>query len=510
MGINILKGLYGYQIEAFNSTEKKEKGIIVQPTGTGKTRVQSVVVGDDIIKNPGFNLYVVNAPRIMLTYQLQKEFYDFLVGNGIDCNYQFVHSGGSSNTKELEMIRKNYGSEIDYIKINSSTNIDECIITINKSIKLDIPLILFSTYNSAEIIYKACKKIEQNVSIVFNDEAHFLVEKRFYPILDKFKNSRQYFFTATRRLTTSDNGRGMGNEESYGKVLFELSPRKAIDLGKMVRPRIHVVKTPDVRNNDDFDRSLNKVLKHSFLTQKKHFENDHKGLNVKMKVSVRGSKDIVRFIKSHEYAELRGMGVDIFITSSKKEIGNDINGEKVKRQNFLSTLKECGNNKDKELIVLHYDILSEGIDVPGLNTFMPLRDLTKSKTLQQYGRIARPHPFDRERMDSGEIKSTDINLMVKPFGYVILPKITIENEDSYSNIRGIIEGLRDYGFECKEDVIGDFDPIGVDGDNVMDIHNKKTKRDKTTGDIINEIISDIESRERAEMSYIDYLKSVIN
>jgi len=510
MEIDLLRDLYDYQVEAFKSTEENEKGIIVQPTGTGKTRVQATILGNDIIKNPGFGIYVVNAPRIMLTYQLQKEFYSFLVGNGIDCNYQFVHSGGGANIKELEMIRNEYGGEIDYIEINSSTNIDECVKTIGKSIKLNIPLIFFSTYNSTDIIYKACKKTEQKVSIVFNDEAHFLVEKRFYPTLNKFKKSRQYFFTATRRLTSSNDGRGMSNEESYGKVLFELSPRRAIDLGKMVRPRIHVVKTPNVRNNDDFDKSLNKVLKHSFLTQKKHFETDHKGLNVKMKVSVRGSKDIVRFIKSDEYAELKGMGVDIFITSSKKEIGNDINGEKVKRQNFLSTLKEYGNNKDKEIIVLHYDILSEGIDVPGLNTFMPLRDLTKSKTLQQYGRIARPHPFDRERMDSGEIKVTDIDLMVKPFGYVILPKITIDNEDSYSNIRGIVEGLRDYGFECKEDVIGDFDPIGVNDDDIMDIHNKKNKRDRNTGDIINEIISDIESRERAEMSYLDYLKSIIN
>jgi superfamily II DNA or RNA helicase len=506
---NIKKGLYDYQVESFMSTEDNEKGIIVQPTGTGKTRVQSVIIGNDIINNSGFRIYVVNAPRIMLTYQLQKEYYDFLVGNGIECNYQFVHSGGSSNIKELEMIRKNYGSEIDYIKINSSTNIDECILTINKSIKLNIPLIFFSTYNSAEIIYKACKRLGQNVSIVINDEAHFLVEKRFYPTLEKFKNSRQYFFTATRRLTASDKGRGMSNEESYGKVLFELSPRKAIDLGKMVRPRIHVVKTPNVRNNDDFDKSLTKVLKHSFIVQKEHFKKEHNSLNVKMKVSVRGSKDIIKFIKSDEYAELREMGVDIFITSSKKGIGNDINGEKVKRQDFLSKLKECGNNKDKEIIVLHYDILSEGIDVPGLNTFMPLRDLTKSKTLQQYGRIARPHPIDRERMDSGEIKTTDIDLMVKPFGYVILPKITIENEDSYSNIRGIVEGLRDYGFECREDVIGDFDPIGIDDENIMDIHNKKTKRDRTTGDIINEIISDIESRERAEMTYFGYLKNVI-
>ena len=86
-------GFYNYQIEAAETTEINQKGIIVMPTGTGKTFVQAGIIANNITNNPGFGVYVVNAPRIMLSYQLLEEFFKFNINNGIDARYMAVHSG---------------------------------------------------------------------------------------------------------------------------------------------------------------------------------------------------------------------------------------------------------------------------------------------------------------------------------------------------------------------------------------------------------------------------------
>jgi superfamily II DNA or RNA helicase len=80
-------GLYDYQIEAAEATNNHNKGIVVMPTGTGKTFVQASIIAEDIKNNPGFRMYVVNAPRIMLSYQLLEEVFKFNIDNNIDARY---------------------------------------------------------------------------------------------------------------------------------------------------------------------------------------------------------------------------------------------------------------------------------------------------------------------------------------------------------------------------------------------------------------------------------------
>jgi hypothetical protein len=46
-------------------------------------------------------------------------------------------------------------------------------------------------------------------------------------------------------------------------------------MGKMVRPRLHFVKTDGVKTDDDFDRSLNKVIHNSFNSQVEYFKEHH-------------------------------------------------------------------------------------------------------------------------------------------------------------------------------------------------------------------------------------------
>jgi superfamily II DNA or RNA helicase len=503
-------GLYNYQVDALRQTETERKGIVVLPTSTGKTMVQSAIIAKDILMNSGqFRMYVINAPRIILTYQLLKEVYKFLTKVGIDARYHFTHSGSAIDERDLEDIRMEAnrdGFNIPFAQIDSTTSSNRLLDAMEKSREQELPLIIFSTYNSAHRIEDARREMRHPISIVMNDEAHYLVQERFYEVLDILKSSRMYFFTATMRYTPSEEGRGMNNEDTYGKVLYKLTPREAIDRGKMVRPRLHLITTAGVFTSEDYDRSLNLVICNSFKEHKKHFELKHPNTKPKMLVGTRGSDDMKNFLLSRECAELRNDGVDVFAISSNEEIGNNVNGVRVKRQEFLSILREYGRDRNRMLLVLHYDILTEGIDVPGFTSCLLLRTLTKSKFLQTFGRCARLDIDDRKRLDGGEIRPIDTDLMNKPYAFVILPNITQTNKDDSEFMKGLIREMREYGFNSKEDIIGDFEPVGISEEEPLEGLNEVNRRNTSTGRIIQEVLSEIEDESIAKLSPLEYLQ----
>ena len=207
---------YPYQKEAFNKCQVNNKGIVVMPTGTGKTFVQAGIIANDIKNNPGFRMYVVNAPRIMLSYQLLEEVMKFNLNNGIDARYMAVHSGRLDENLELQKLRKSKGYKHSQIESTTKSNAISEMIT--KAKETNQPLIFFSTYNSSIRIEEG--RQQEPINIIMNDEAHYLTQERFNTDFNKIKTERKYFFTATTKETTSDRGLGMNNEEFYGKVFL--------------------------------------------------------------------------------------------------------------------------------------------------------------------------------------------------------------------------------------------------------------------------------------------------
>lgn len=502
--VKIFDRLYPYQKEAVNSSISADKGIICMPTGVGKTFCQAAIIADDIIKNGNFQMYVVNAPRIVLTYQLLKEVYGFLADAKIEARYMFVHSGGKINEKELEDIRIKAnldGANIPFSEIGSGTNITDIREMILKAKKQNLPLIFFSTYNSADKIEEA--RVGFNpISIILNDEAHYLVQEQFHDILHILKSNRCYFFTATTISTPSDTGRGMNNKESYGDILYSMTPRQAIDLGKMVRPRLHFIITDGVYNTDDYNRSLNKIIKDTF---EQHDKILTKTL-AKVLVSAKGTQDIINFLKSREYKQLIKSGVSIYAVASNGEVGNNINGEQVNRQDFLKRLKIDGLDVNKKLIVLHYDILAEGIDVSGFSGIMPLRTLSKSKFLQTYGRAARPNIEDRRKIDSKEIQIDELDLMNKPYAYIMIPSVYNGNEDDKANVVQLITELRDYGFNPNEDIVGMDRIHGITEIEQPEGLNELKRNLPNVGQTIEKLQTELEAETYAKLNKTDLLK----
>jgi hypothetical protein len=102
------------------------------------------------------------------------------------------------------------------------------------------------------------------------------------------------------------------------------------------------------------------------------------------------------------------------------------------------------------MIILHIDILTEGIDVPGITGILPFRSLKKSKFIQTLGRASRMSPDDLESFEIGEYTHTDLDLMFKPYAWILIPDIA--GEDSAQDIKDLVKELRTYGFDPREDI----------------------------------------------------------
>ena len=407
------------------------------PTGTGKTFVQAGIIANDIKNNPGFRMYVVNAPRIMLSYQLLEEVMKFNLNNGIDARYMAVHSGRLDENLELQKLRKSKGYKHSQIESTTKSNAISEMIT--KAKETNQPLIFFSTYNSSIRIEEG--RQQEPINIIMNDEAHYLTQERFNTDFNKIKTERKYFFTATTKETTSDRGLGMNNEEFYGESIFIMTPFEAIQLGKMVRPRVHIVSTNGnkVMTKEDLDKShIDSLIPwtklHSRVVQfsrARSEDNDRIILD-----------EIQNFIENEVIAK----------GNSDSDVSNYINGKKVNRRDWLKQLQTDGGDKNQELIVVHFDILTEGIDVPGLTGVLFLRDLKKSKFIQTFGRVARLDKQDRKNLEDKKITSNDLDKMNKPYAWIIIPAVKAEDTDKLANLENLTEALRDTGFDPKEDI----------------------------------------------------------
>ena len=228
-----------------------------------------------------------------------------------------------------------------------------------------------------------------------------------------------------------------------------------------------------------------------------------------MLISVSGTKDMIKFLKSSEYTNLRSTGVEIYMVSSNEAIGNLINGVKTTRQDFLQKLKIDGENIAKEVIVLHFDILAEGIDISGFTSILPLRNLTDSKFFQTYGRAARLDPRDRKKIEDGTLDPTKVNGFIKKYAWIIIPTIIHENLDSKESIGELIHKMRDFGFNPVDDAVISNDANGlptIDGPEALD---KLKKRCPIIGKNIEDVEAEYEDERIASLSMDEFLNEIL-
>jgi len=85
--------------------------------------------------------------------------------------------------------------------------------------------------------------------------------------------------------------------------------------------------------------------------------------------------------------DIKNLGYDFLYITAKT--GAIVNGEKVSREDFFTTLNSWGRDSNKKFVCLHRSILSEGINVSGLQGVIILRNMTTIDALQTIGRVIR-------------------------------------------------------------------------------------------------------------------------
>ena len=326
-----------------------DKGQVIIPTGGGKT----MCMIHDIIENQKYidngSTIVVVAPRILLAEQLCKEFLEVIDTN--HTHVMHVHSG-----------------EIEYF---SSTKPEKIALFNNTVRAAGENCIIFTTYHSLHRLVEA----DIEVNTIYFDEAHNSVQRNFFPATEFFSHDtdRCYFFTATPKHSLTVFKPGMNDPEVYGQVICNIPAPKLVEEGYILPPKVVVQQLPQ----GDFKQSDEKNLLDTI---------DANSLN-KILIAARSTKQIVRLVTQSNFcAQLHERGYNWMYITSKT--GAIINGKKVSREVFFKTLNQWGLDSTR-FVVMHHSILSEGINVKGLEAVLFMRNMDYIGISQSIGRVIR-------------------------------------------------------------------------------------------------------------------------
>ena len=334
--------LRNHQNTVIDILSKNRKGQIIVPTGGGKT----MCMIEDAKKVSG--TVVVVAPRILLAEQLSSEFLEILDNVSV----MHVHSGETthfSSTKASDVYMWDMHTRGDKI--------------------------IFTTYHSLHRIQESCI----HVDTIYFDEAHNSIQSNFIEAVEYFSiyADRCYFFTATPKHSNTPMKVGMNDWDIFGEVLINVPAPQLVNEGHILPPKV-IIKDIDVADDSRF----------SYEKDCDHILDTIDDIDVdKVLICARSTKQIVNLISLSDFA----YGLTqreynwLYITA---KTGAVINGKKVDRETFFNTLNAWGKGNER-FVVLHHSILSEGINVSGLEAALFLRSMDYVGISQTIGRVIR-------------------------------------------------------------------------------------------------------------------------
>tara|TARA_A100001234_G_scaffold190113_1_gene176038 strand:+ start:1350 stop:2540 length:1191 start_codon:yes stop_codon:yes gene_type:complete len=343
-----------HQERITNRMRDYNKGQIIVPTGGGKTLTMIVDTRDrhDSINNG--TTTVVVAPRILLAEQLCSEFMEVI--DTAHTHVMHVHSGETS-----------YFSTTKAEKIN---------LFVNTARTAGENVIIFTTYHSLHRLQEA----DIEVNTIYFDEAHNSVQRNFFPATEYFAadSDRCYFFTATPKHSLTVSKPGMNDFAVYGQVLANVPAPELVEGGYILPPKVVVKSLPLIKGRkvmyaEDADNLIETI--------------DENNID-KTLICARTTKQIVGLLSQSDFcAELAQRGYSWMTITSKT--GAIIDGKKVNREQFFETLNTWGKDPEKKFVVIHHSILSEGINVSGLEAVIFMRNMDYIGISQSIGRVIR-------------------------------------------------------------------------------------------------------------------------
>ena len=329
-----------HQQTAVDAMLKHDKGQVIIPTGGGKT----ICMIQDYLNRGGHGVTVVVAPRILLAKQLCKEFLEHVD----DVAVYHVHSGETEHFSSTKpSLIKNWSWQA-YSK-----------------------QLIFTTYHSLE------KIVQSGISIdtIYFDEAHNSVQRNFFVPTEFYSRyaRRCYFFTATPKHSVTPRKPGMNDSRVYGQVICNVPAPKLVEEGYILPPIVRLTQLPQ----GDFKQSDSKNL----------LDTIDDNTAEKILIAARSTKQIVRLVTQSDFTfQLEQRGYNWMYITSKT--GAIINGQKVTREQFFNTLNAWGRD-DKKFVIMHHSILSEGINVKGLDAVLFMRNMDYIGISQSIGRVIR-------------------------------------------------------------------------------------------------------------------------
>ena len=340
-----------HQIDALDAMANNPKGQVIVPTGGGKTMCM-IEDAKTVFRTQEVATIVVVAPRILLAEQLCSEFLE--TGEFNDVRVMHVHSGETEHY--------------------SSTKVND--IRYHNFLCYESNQLIFTTYHSLHRIQES----DIVVDVVYFDEAHNSVQRNFIGPVEHFSMDadRSYFFTATPKHSLTPFKAGMNDSDIFGNVICQVPAPKLVDQGYILPPKVEVYESRLLNKHElvadvDCEQMINSL------------DNIEKS---KVLICAKSTKQITNLVSQTDFCvQLRERGYNWMYITAKT--GAVINGIKVSRDEFFTTLNTWGKEDDRKFIVMHHSILSEGVNVSGLEAALLLRNMDFITISQTIGRVIR-------------------------------------------------------------------------------------------------------------------------
>ena len=172
-------------------------------------------------------------------------------------------------------------------------------------------------------------------------------------------------------------------------------------------------------------------------------------------------------------------------------------------------------SNEERAILFHYDVISEGIDLPGTTAILPLRELGEIKIVQAVGRALRISTNDRAALKNKLISVGKSEGWQKPFGWVILPWFGDDNSGAIDRVCDWVYALRSANFNYDvermtvvEQPKGGINPPIDDLSPDLDRNDKTTGIDMTLFNIDKKVKHELEAEEAMYKEKLEPIKKV--
>ena len=430
-----------HQQDMLKAMDLNHKGILHCPVGGGKTL--TFITHSRKYLESGSKVLVVVAPQLLLSNQLFNEFDKHLK----DVN--FLWRQVSSEPRTFQRERKDLKFRVIPPK-SPTTVVDDIRDSYRVAEKIGKPLILFTTYDSLDRIVSSMIPVD----VVYYDEAHNATSSDNFNAV-KYMSShakRNYFFTATPRYSTdyASDLSGMNNTDVYGDIICRVDFNYLVEQGIIVKPKLHLLKSDaDLNVQRQVDVNMKTIVEVVNHYETKHVETK----NHKLLFCTQGTKSIQELLSSPQFIEFTTKkGYKVLSIDSVNQ-GYVDGQEKVSKTTFIEHLNSIGNDPHQKMIVLHYAMLGEGIDIKAFTGVVFLRNSMASIfATQSIGRVIRATPGKsygvvtvvQHESDTGESREIVKSIVQSLIEVGVPPDYFInEDEDGCAIESEVVENLDD-------------------------------------------------------------------